>query len=485
MSFFDNSPGFMLDKIILASKQEGRNLQMPGDGRYQPEELRPFLGYDQQASWLILVEYEWLQVLCELGVIPREEWELFTPALFERLVVNISTTLQDKKERDTNHDIIALTSLMKEILPEPLHKWLHFCATSYDIINTAYALQIKETFRRVVWPALVELDTLWREQIKLHAATLQAGRTHLQTALPITVGCWLANLHNRFAEVSNHALNLSGEVPGKFSGAVGTSASQAVLLPDLSGEGRLLSNLGLLDPGVSTQITPPEGAARFYFELVLLSGVLGNLGEDVRILQSSPFGELKTASSTSSAMSHKTGNPIAAEQLAGMHTTVLAENLKVQLNLVSDLQRDLRGSSVMRSYSAVMVYTFQQIKTAIRLLKSLVVDPVRCGVNFRKSGRLVTAELLHLELQRLGFPDAHKFVNEKIVPKAIEAGKSLGEFFPEIIDATRYNEELYHRVQKALPESPIIQYLKEPNLYIGQAIQIAEKEAGNNLALLE
>ncbi|MEK7181528.1 MAG: hypothetical protein AAB708_00180, partial [Patescibacteria group bacterium] len=143
------------------------------------------------------------------------------------------------------------------------------------------------------------------------------------------------------------------------------------------------------------------------------------------------------------------------------------------------------GSSVMRSYSAVMVYTFQQIKTAIRLLKSLVVDPVRCGVNFRKSGRLVTAELLHLELQRLGFPDAHKFVNEKIVPKAIEAGKSLGEFFPEIIDATRYNEELYHRVQKALPESPIIQYLKEPNLYIGQAIQIAEKEAGNNLALLE
>ncbi|MEK7494363.1 MAG: hypothetical protein AAB615_00655, partial [Patescibacteria group bacterium] len=71
MSFFDNSPGFMLDKIIFASQQEGRNLQMPGDGRYQPEELRSFLGYDQQASWLILVEYEWLQVLCELGVIPR------------------------------------------------------------------------------------------------------------------------------------------------------------------------------------------------------------------------------------------------------------------------------------------------------------------------------------------------------------------------------------------------------------------------------
>ncbi|EKE25090.1 MAG: hypothetical protein ACD_5C00299G0003, partial [uncultured bacterium] len=35
------------------AEKQARNLYMPGDGRYQPEELKAFLGYDQWVSWLI------------------------------------------------------------------------------------------------------------------------------------------------------------------------------------------------------------------------------------------------------------------------------------------------------------------------------------------------------------------------------------------------------------------------------------------------
>ena len=148
----------------------------------------------------------------------------------------------------------------------------------------------------------------------------------------------------------------------------------------------LMSALNLQSACYATQITPPQSTARFYFELVLLSGVLGNLGEDVRLLQSSQFGEVISAGSSSSTMAHKKANPIAAENLCGMHVNVIAEFMKVALTLTSDLQRDLRWSSAMRSYPAVMVYGYQQLLTTERLLKSLAKE--------KNLSRLIAAKCL-------------------------------------------------------------------------------------------
>ena len=203
------------------------------------------------------------------------------------------------------------------------------------------------------------------------------------------VGFLLAVLHNRFVNSARKAKVVASELPGKLTGAVGTSSAIRALLGDLPCEATLMEILGIPAASVSTQITMPEPAARFFFELVMMSGAMANFGEDVRILQSSQFGELTSASSTSSTMAHKRANPITAEQSSGMHTTVIAEYMKIMLNLVSDLQRDLRGSSPKRSYSAVMVYVFQQLKGVKRILSSVKVDEVRCAKNFQAEGYLV------------------------------------------------------------------------------------------------
>ncbi len=465
--------------LMSAGQLKRRNLFMPGDGRYQPEALRPFFGYDQWAGWCIIVEWFWMQTLADLGEMPQEDAQYLVPELLNKMLRSITTTMQDKKEKGnkkekgTNHDILALLALMREHLPEPLHRWLHFGATSYDIISTAYALQLKQAFTNVFLDELWDLDELWREKIRDTAEILQAGRTHLQTALPVTVGCWLANLHNRFAESAREALVLVRKVPGKFSGAVGTYASQRALLSSTEAETRIMEMLGLPAARVSTQIAPPEGMARFYHELVMLSGALANLGEDTRILQSSQFGEIVSASSGSSAMSHKTANPIAGENVAGMHMTVVAEYQKVLLTLVSDLQRDLRGSSVMRSYCAVAVYVFQQILTAKRLLGSMKVNEDQCMENLGRWVRILPAEVLHLALQREGFPDAHHFVNQQIVPEAFRRGARLDWVMDEQLGEV---QEVWNRVPPKVRLA-----IEDPKSYIGDAVLIGLKEAENSI----
>lgn len=462
-----------------AAARKGRDLQMPVDKRYRSEKLEAYLGYDQWAGWLIIVEWLWMRTLATIGAMPKGDAKLLTDDRLRELLFAITTTDQDTKEKETKHDILALLALMRGHLPIGLHRWLHFCATSYDIINTAYALQLKVVFEQVFMPELKALDELWRGKIRENVAMLQPGRTHLQTALPVTVGFWLANLHNRFVGSVREAQRLAKKIPGKFSGAVGTSASQRVLIESKEGEMVLMELLGLPAAEISTQITPPEGMARFYHELVLLSGVLANLGEDARILQSSQFGEIVSDSSSSSAMSHKQANPIAAENVSGMHVTVIAESMKVLMTLVSDLQRDLRWSNVMRSYSASAAYVFRQILTAERLLKSMKINEQRCRENFDQQSKLVVAELLHLFLQREGLPEAHHFVNKEIVPRAMESGDNLYEVMVGCVgDDTPITEEMWNH----LKHSDIIEYLTGPERYLGDAVEIARREAENTLS---
>lgn len=472
--------------LPLAAKQKGRNLFMPGDGRYQPEDLKYLLGYDMWASFLIIVEWFWLETLATIGVMPAKHAALLTRERLMRLLTRITTTKQDDREhgRDgkegTKHDILALLQLMRQYLPKSLHRYLHLGATSYDIICTAYALILRLAFTQVFWPKLKEVDELWREKIKQNANVVQAGRTHLQTALPVTVGFWLADLHHQYVDSAQSAYRLALEVPGKFTGAVGTSAALKAMLNGREKQAKttLMFYLGLKPAEYSTQIAPPQNTARFYFELLLLSGILGNLGEDVRILQSSQFGEIISAGSSSSTMAHKKANPILAENNCGMHVNVISEFMKVVLTLVSDLQRDLRWSSVMRSFSAAMVYSYQQILTTKRLLNSLAVDQTRIDRNFNAEANLVVGELLHLCLQKQGYAGTHELVNKTIVPAAFLSTNNLaGEMARQL--RTNPDKKL-ERIWKKTPATSLY-LLKHPEKYIGNAVELALAETENEL----
>lgn len=467
-----------ISALTKSSTKKGRNLQMSGDPHYQPRDLRPFLGYDQRAGWLVIVEWFWMLALAKCNIMPKRERQLLTLGLLEKLLANITTTQITRLERTKlGHDILALLWHMRKILPEPLHKWLHWGLTSYDVICTAYALQARETFRRRTLPRMQDVDREWRILIAAHKNTRQMGRTHLQDALPITVGCWLAVLHSRFVEAAREASVKSNHILGKFSGAVGTSAAlRAFTNKDVEAEALVLLGLPKARPG--TQVVQPEGLERFYNEIVLVSAALANLGDDVRHLQASAIGEVISASSTSSTMSHKRANPVGAEQADGMHVSVRSEFDKVVQTLNSTLQRDLRWSNVMRGFNAILVFTYQQLNSAERVLKSFSVDKNRCHENFQVSAKLVVAEALHLALQREGYLKAHTLVNKKIVPGAVLSGNNLAVEMDAYAKRSR-NKALRTAWQNVPPKIRYI--LEHPQDYLGDAIRIAEHEVFNML----
>jgi adenylosuccinate lyase len=461
--------------LVIAARDTHRNLQMPGDPHYQPDGLKAYLGYDQRVLWQVIVEWFWMVALATCGRMPPEHAELLTEELLWKLMRTITTTKVAKLERETTkHDILALLMLMRREMPKELHRWLHWGLTSYDIVSTAFALQAKWTFKNIFVPKIAKVDVAWRTQIKKTAATLQIGRTHLQDALPITAGAWLAVLHNRFQRSCRCAAGLADDIPGKYSGAVGTSAAIRVLAQGQDLEHAALMLLGLPGAMPATQITQPEGLVRFYGEITLLSAVLANLGDDVRHLQSSAIGEVTSASSTSSTMSHKTANPIAAENMEGMHVSVRAAYLKVLESVPSTLQRDLRHSNVMRSHGEVLVYTFQQLQTAERLFRSFAVNETRCRENFDRNGKLVVAELLHLSLQSAGYPGAHHFVNTKVIPAARANGNTLDKEMDIIVRRSR-SKAL--RTAWAETSETVRHYLAHPEDYLGDAIATARTEA--------
>jgi len=133
----------------------------------------------------------------------------------------------------------------------------------------------------VFWPRLQQVDRIWRGKIEEYAEVVQTGRTHLQTALPVTVGLWLACLHHRFNDSANSAYRLAIKVPGKFTGAVGTSAALFAMLGSKDAkqaQTTLMKYLGLRAVKYTTQICPPEDTARFYLSWCFFSGALGNPG---------------------------------------------------------------------------------------------------------------------------------------------------------------------------------------------------------------
>jgi adenylosuccinate lyase len=452
-----------------------RNLHMSGDPHYQPDDLKPYLGYDNRVGWMVIVEWFLLQALALSGIMPKDDAEFLTPELLARLLTIRTTVVTSVERKLTKHDVLALLRLMREILPVELHRWLHVGATSYDIIATAYALQAVWTYKLVFVPQIKKVDVLWRRELEKYAEPIQNTHTHLQVALPGTPGFWLATVHNRFYRTAFRAGDLAREIPGKFTGPAGTSALIRARFPEVNLQTEVMQMLDL-PTMVSTQLTQPEPMARFYYELTLMSAALANFGDDVRHLQATEIGEVVSASSSSSAMSHKTANPVLAENVDGMHVNVRCEGDKVTQTLNSTLQRDLRGSNVMRAYNAVMVYTFQQLKTAERIFRSLKVDLERCRINFEQYARLSTAELLHTSLQLAGLPEAHNVVNKKVIPFAKTLRTDLCTAMDRYVKRT-HSKPLKEAWSKVSEDEKIRHLIAHPELYLGDAVKIAKIEA--------
>ncbi len=464
------------------------NLMMPGNPRYQPPQLRPFFGYDRLYSTLSEVEIAVLEVMGEIGVIPRGEFRTFRRELRERLQAITTAQVDRVEQRITRHDIRAWVRIAQRIVGPRLARWVHVPLTSYDALDTARILQFRRAYEYALRPTINDVIAQLANLVERYADQIQIGRTHGQHALPITVGFWLATILSRIMYCSEQLEHYADGLAGKISGAVGAYNAQ-VGLPiaercgTISFEKRVLAKLGLQPARISTQILPPEPVGFFLFAATALSAALGQFGRDCRQLMRTEIGEIMEAREPgqvgSSTMAGKI-NPITLENLEGTWLKTKNEFGKVLDTLISEHQRDLVGSAPARDFPIIMVNLQHQLNSLLKknkkgytFLERIGVNRDACERNLGMSAHVVLGEPLYIALQMAGYRgDAHKLINDKLAPEARLSGSPL-------IVCVEQHAKRSKNLREALAHMPpeVIELLKDPRRYTGHASRKAREVA--------
>lgn len=308
----------------------------------------------------------------------------------------------------------------------PSGKYVHWGATTQDIMDTASMLQMKDGLSIVemklsgVISALEKLSFTYRD-------TPLAGRTHLQHALPITFGyksaVWLSGLYRhreRLQQLRPRALLV------QYGGAAGTLASLGSGDEGVNVRRELALELGLENPSITWHVSR-DGVAETINFLALIGGSLGKIALDLILMCSNELGEVAEPfvphRGASSTMPQKR-NPISSEVILAA-SKILRSNAGLVLDgMVSDFERasgpwHLEWVAIPESF-VMAVGALHQAEFA---LAGLEVYPEKMASNLALSKGLIVGEAVMMSLaSHIGRQAAHDVVYEAC-KQTIERGK--------------------------------------------------------------
>ena len=402
----------------------------PLDYRYGRKELKDMFSETQRLQYLLDVEAALARAHAKVGNIPQKAADEISIKASTKFV---KVERVKEIEFEIKHDIMAVTRALGEVCSSDTSKYIHLGATSYDIVDTANALQIANA-TSFIQSELKELRKTLVSLAKKYKSTIMLGRTHGQHTIPITFGLKMAAYA---MEIERHLERMfeckSRLLVGKLSGAVGTGAAlgehalrlQQFMLQDLK--------LGIED--VSTQIVSRDRYNEFIAVLCNIATSIEKFGTEVRNLQRDEIGEVAEAFETnkqvgSSTMPHKR-NPITSEQSCGLARLIRGFLVPTFENSIQWHERDLSNSSGERFIIPhALILTDWIIYQTNNIFKNLRVFPERMIKNMEISRELPMAESLMTKLiqKGMGRGEAHELMR-KISLSALEQNKSLKELF--------------------------------------------------------
>ena len=364
------------------------------------------------ALWSEGHKYEtWLQVeilaceaWAELGEIPREAVELI------KKKARIDGKRIDEIERRTKHDVAAFVSQLEETVGEA-GKYIHFGLTSYDIVDTALSLRLKQAAEIII----ADIDLLMaaiKEKALAHQETPMVGRTHGVHAEPITFGLKMALWYEEMRRHRQRMERAQATVSvGKLSGAVGTFANAPPAVEEY-----VCKKLGLTPAPVSSQVIQRDRHAEFFTTLALLASSIEKFAVEIRHLQRTevleaeePFSEGQKGSS---AMPHKR-NPIGTENLSGLARLVRGNAVAAMENIPLWHERDISHSSVERIIAPdSTILVDYMLDRFTQIIGGLIVYPEHMKKNLDLTKGLIASQQLLSALVRKGVSrsDAYQWV---------------------------------------------------------------------------
>ena len=324
--------------------------------------------------------------------------------------------------------VAALVEQLRQVVPPRAAPFVHYGATTQDIVDTAFVLTAREALDLL----RAELEQVARSLMRLaddHRQTLMAGRTHSQQALPITFGLkaanWLAPLvrhAGRLAELQERLYALS------FGGAAGTLAALGERGPAVAAA--LAAELNLGNPATPWH-TARDNLTELGAWLAGLSGSLGKLAQDYLLLAQSEVAELRGAGGGSSTMPQKQ-NPIVAELVLACASVNAGLLSALARSGVQEHERGTHGWQVeWLTLPQMLALTGAALSHTGRLLTGLQVDATRMQQNVQASQGLMLAEALSFALSEImPRPEAKKLIQEA-VPAAARGEGNLVQLVRE------------------------------------------------------
>ncbi|TLD92111.1 adenylosuccinate lyase [Helicobacter magdeburgensis] len=372
--------------------------------RYAREEMKKLWDMNAKYSAWLEVEKALVRGWNKLGLIPDSDCEkICKNAKFD--IARI-----DEIESVTKHDLIAFTTSVAESLGEE-SRWVHYGITSSDCIDTAVALQMRDSLK-IILDDIKQVREAIKTRAYQHKDTLMVGRSHGIHGEPITFGLVLAIWYD---ELGRHlkALESTLEVisVGQLSGAMGNLAHTPMEL-----EALVCKELGLTPAPVSNQVIQRDRYARLMSDLALLASSCEKIAVEVRHLQRTEVYEaeeyFESGQKGSSAMPHKR-NPVLSENITGLCRMIRAYALPAMENVALWHERDISHSSVERFILPDSFITTDFMLMRLKgLLEKLVVYPKNMMKNLNLTGGLVFSQRILLELPKKGVSreDAYKIV---------------------------------------------------------------------------
>jgi 3-carboxy-cis,cis-muconate cycloisomerase len=385
------------------------------------------------------VEAALARAQARLGIIPSDAAAAITEAasaFAEPQSIDLA-----RLKRETENVGYPILPLVRQLAERAgaAGRWLHWGATTQDIMDTALVLQIRagldllEADLDATRGHLADLARRYRD-------TPMAGRTHLQHALPVTFGykaaVWLSAL-------DRHAARLVELRPrvlmAQFGGAAGTLASLGEGAEIVESRSGLARELGLGDPPITWHVAR-DGIAETVQWLALLAGSLAKIAFDVMLMSATEFGEAAepfVAGRGSSSTMPQKRNPISCELILAA-AKVLREHAGLALDaMVTDFERatgpwHVEWVAVPEAFG----YAAGALHQSCFVLGGLIVDPARMAKNLGLTHGLIVAEAVMMGLApHIGRNEAHDLVYDAC-HNAIEADRPLLDVLLEIPEIT-------------------------------------------------
>ncbi len=389
---------------------------------FSTREMRAIWSEQNRLEKQVAVEVALAKAQGELGVIPCDAADAIVA---KADASKLSIEQIAKQAAKAKHSLMSTINALQDQVGDA-GQFIHYGATTQDIVDTATVLQLKQSF------AIIERDTkLVACELKKLAKQYQylpmVGRTHGMQALPTTFGFKLAVWLDEFVRHLQRLSEIKQRVlVGNISGAICTYAAMGEL--GVQVEARTLTLLDLNTPNIGWQAAR-DRFSEYASVIALISGTLGKMGNEFYNLMRTeineveePFSDGKIGSTT---MPHKR-NPAALEGLASLTAPLLKSVALIHESMKVEHERDaMSWRAEWIALPEINLYLSSQLQTALAVLQGLKVNAERMLTNLTLQNGLLLSEKVMFEIgKRLGKQTAHRLVYQSAM-QAFEQNKTF------------------------------------------------------------